>query len=116
VTGSIDMALKQALGKPGDAPAIPAAKDEQLAQLRAAFIPLARAYRSPTPICRGGVWRRLDEFPATHARHGGAAWSRRGCSSPTGAPARDVVEVRMRAFANGRRGGVAASRWRRPQS
>jgi hypothetical protein len=43
VAGSIEMALKQALARPGDAPAIPAAKQEQLAQLRSAFIPwLAR--------------------------------------------------------------------------
>jgi hypothetical protein len=62
VAGSIDMALKQALAKPGDSPAIPASKDEQLVQLRAAFIPwLARVDpESGVPIRRVA---RLDEFP-----------------------------------------------------
>jgi formylglycine-generating enzyme required for sulfatase activity len=43
VAGSINLALKQALANPDDAPTIPTAKEEQFAQLRAAFIPwLAR--------------------------------------------------------------------------
>jgi hypothetical protein len=62
VAGSIDMALKQALAKPADAPAIPATKEEQLVQLRSAFIPwLARVDPdSGVPMRRAA---RLDEFP-----------------------------------------------------
>ena len=42
-SGAIEKALGRALAKPADAPAIPAGRDEQLALLRAAFIPwLAR--------------------------------------------------------------------------
>ena len=39
IAGSIDKAVKQALAKPGDAPVIPAAAEDQLACLRATFIP-----------------------------------------------------------------------------
>ena len=43
VAGAIDLALKRAVAKPGDEPAIPAEKPDQLARMRAAFIPwLAR--------------------------------------------------------------------------
>jgi TIR domain len=43
VAGSINLALKQALANPNNAPAIPSTKEEQFAALRAAFIPwLAR--------------------------------------------------------------------------
>jgi formylglycine-generating enzyme required for sulfatase activity len=43
VAGSINLALKQVLAKPNNAPAIPTNKEEQLAALRAVFIPwLAR--------------------------------------------------------------------------
>jgi formylglycine-generating enzyme required for sulfatase activity len=61
VAGSLDMALKQAVAKPRDAPAIPAAKDEQLALLRTAFIPwLARVDpETGAPLRRVA---RLDEF------------------------------------------------------
>ena len=61
VAGSINMALKRALSKAADAPAIPAAKDAQLACLRAAFIPwLARIDpESGMPMRRVA---RLEEF------------------------------------------------------
>jgi TIR domain len=61
VTGSIDMALKQALAGPGNAPAIPGAKYEQYALLRATFIPwLARVdSENSVPMRRAA---RLDEF------------------------------------------------------
>jgi WD40 repeat protein len=61
VAGSIDMALKQALARPGDEPAIPAEKEEQFAVLRKAFIPwLARIDPDTgTPMRRVA---RLDEF------------------------------------------------------
>lgn len=64
VGGSIEMALKQAMARPGDAPAIPADKEEQLAQLRAAFIPWLARVDPET----GAPMRRvaqLDEFPAS---------------------------------------------------
>jgi WD40 repeat protein len=61
VTGSIDKAIKQALARPGDAPAIPAAKDEQLACLRATFIPwLARIAPDTNQAVRRVA--KLDEF------------------------------------------------------
>jgi len=62
VAGSIEMALKQALAKPGDDPVIPAAKDEQLACMRAAFIPwLARIDpESGQPMRRVA---RIDKIP-----------------------------------------------------
>jgi WD40 repeat protein len=61
VTGSIDKAIKQALARPGDAPAIPAAKDEQLACLRATFIPwLARIATDTNQAVRRVA--KLDEF------------------------------------------------------
>jgi WD40 repeat protein len=60
IAGSIDKALKQALARPGDAPAIPAAAEEQLACLRATFIPwLARIDQSGEATRRVA---RLDEF------------------------------------------------------
>jgi WD40 repeat protein len=61
VAGSIEMALTQALARPHDEPAIPAKKEEQLAVLRAAFIPwLARIDpETNTPMRRVA---RLDEF------------------------------------------------------
>ena len=67
VTGSIDKAIKQALAKPGDAPAIPSAKDEQLACLRATFIPwLARIAPDTNQAVRRVA--KLDEFEgASHA-------------------------------------------------
>ena len=63
VTRSIDMALKRALAEPLNAPPIPAAKEEQFAQLRAAFIPwLARIDpESGSPTRRVA---QLSEFPA----------------------------------------------------
>jgi formylglycine-generating enzyme required for sulfatase activity len=43
VAGSIEMALKQALSKPGNEPVIPSARNEQYSLMRAAFVPwLAR--------------------------------------------------------------------------
>jgi hypothetical protein len=62
IAGSIEMALKQALAKPDDAPAIPAAKEEQLARLRATFIPwLARVDPDSGEPMRRVAW--LDEIP-----------------------------------------------------
>jgi WD40 repeat protein len=61
VAGSIDKAIKQALARPGDAPAIPSAKDEQLACLRATFIPwLARIVPETGQAMRRVA--KLDEF------------------------------------------------------
>jgi hypothetical protein len=45
IAGSIDMAIKQALARPGDAPAIPAEKEDQLALTRDIHS-LARTRRS----------------------------------------------------------------------
>jgi len=61
VTGSIDLALKQALAHPGDEPAIPAAKDEQFAVLRRTFIPLLARINPDTGAPMRRV-ARLDEF------------------------------------------------------
>jgi formylglycine-generating enzyme required for sulfatase activity len=63
VTGVIESALKLALAEPGNDPAIPASKTEQLAHLRAAFIPwLARIDpESGLPMRRVA---RADELPA----------------------------------------------------
>ena len=62
VAGSIDMALKRALSKPGAEPAIPATKEEQLACLRSAFIPwLARVDPATgRPVRRVA---RIEEIP-----------------------------------------------------
>jgi formylglycine-generating enzyme required for sulfatase activity len=61
VAGSINMALKRALSKPTDAPAIPSAKDAQLAGLRAAFVPwLARIDPESGAAMRRVA--RLEEF------------------------------------------------------
>ena len=64
VTRSIDMALKRALDEPDSTPRIPATKEEQFAQLRAAFIPwLARIDpESGLPVRRVA---QLGEFPAS---------------------------------------------------
>jgi CHASE2 domain-containing sensor protein len=62
IAGSIDMALKQALKRPSDAPAIPAARDEQLAVLRATFIPWLARIDPHTGVAMRRV-ARLDEFP-----------------------------------------------------
>ena len=61
IAGSIELALKRALAKPGDEPAIPATRNEQLACMRAAFIPwLARINpENGLPMRRVA---RLDEF------------------------------------------------------
>ncbi|MEJ0050154.1 MAG: TIR domain-containing protein [Methylovirgula sp.] len=55
VAGSIKEAIKDALARPSDAPAIPAAQEEQLACLRATFIPLLARIDSQT----GQVMRRV---------------------------------------------------------
>jgi len=62
VARSIEIALKRALARPGDAPAIPIGNEEQQAVLRAAFIPwLARIDPdSGVPMRRVA---RLDDFP-----------------------------------------------------
>jgi formylglycine-generating enzyme required for sulfatase activity len=61
VSGVIDMAVKRALAKPGDAPTIPAAKDQQNALLRATFIPwLARIDRDSGVSIRRVA--QLDKF------------------------------------------------------
>jgi WD40 repeat protein len=66
VQGSLEAAVAQAFADPGRAPAIPAAKEDQLARLRAAFIPwLARvAPDTGTPMRR--VARR-EEIPQSSA-------------------------------------------------
>ncbi len=61
VAGSIDMALKQALARPGDEPAIPSGKDEQLDILRKAFIPWLARIDPDTGVPMRRV-ARLDEF------------------------------------------------------
>ena len=62
VVGSLDMAVKRALSRPGDEPAIPAAKAEQLSRMRAAFIPwLARVdFETELPMRRVA---KMDEIP-----------------------------------------------------
>jgi formylglycine-generating enzyme required for sulfatase activity len=62
VAGSIDMALKRALAKPGDAPAIPAMRTEQLALLRAAFIPWLARIDPDSGLAMRRV-ARLEEIP-----------------------------------------------------
>jgi formylglycine-generating enzyme required for sulfatase activity len=62
VTGSIEMALKRALAKPGDAPAIPLTKTDQLALLRATFIPWLARVDPATGLTMRRVTR-LDDFP-----------------------------------------------------
>ncbi len=61
ISGSIDMALKQALAHPGDEPAIPAEKEEQLAVLRRSFIPWLARIDPDTGVPMRRV-ARLDEF------------------------------------------------------
>ena len=62
VSRSIDMALKRALADPASAPAIPAAKEDQLNCLRATFIPWLARIDSETGLPMRRV-ARLDEFP-----------------------------------------------------
>jgi formylglycine-generating enzyme required for sulfatase activity len=62
VAGSIEMALKRALARPGEEPAIPAGKDEQLARLRAAFIPWLARIDPQSGVAVRRV-ARMDEFP-----------------------------------------------------
>ena len=62
VAGSIDLALKRALAKPGDAPAIPATRTEQLALLRAAFIPWLARIDPDSGLAMRRV-ARLEEIP-----------------------------------------------------
>jgi formylglycine-generating enzyme required for sulfatase activity len=64
VAGSIELALKWALAKPGDEPTIPAAKDAQVAALRAAFIPWLARIDVDTGLPMRRV-ARMDEFPPT---------------------------------------------------
>lgn len=61
VSRSIDMALKRALADPASAPAIPAAKEEQLNCLRATFIPWLARIDAETGVPMRRV-ARLDEF------------------------------------------------------
>jgi formylglycine-generating enzyme required for sulfatase activity len=62
IAGSIDMALKQTLARPSDTPAIPAAREDQFALLRATFIPWLAHIDSETGVPMRRV-ARLDEFP-----------------------------------------------------
>ena len=62
VAGSIEMALKRALAIPGAEPAIPATKDEQLACLRAAFIPWLARVDPATGLPMRRV-ARIEEIP-----------------------------------------------------
>ncbi len=67
ISSSIDMALKQVLARPGDAPVIPAAKEDQLATLRRSFIPLLARVDPDSGLPMRRV-ARLDEFHgASHA-------------------------------------------------
>ena len=101
VAGSINMALKRALAKPGDAPAIPATRTEQLALLRAHSFHRSRA-SIRTPASRCGVWRASKKFRKRRAPWW-TGWSRRGCSLPTVAPTATASTSRTKAcFANGR--------------
>jgi WD40 repeat protein len=61
IAGSIERALKHALTKPGDTPSIPAAPEEQLARLRATFIPWLARIDPETNEPKRRV-ARLDEF------------------------------------------------------
>jgi WD40 repeat protein len=61
IAGVIDKALKHALAKPGDTPAIPVAPEEQLACLRATFIPWLARIEPGTNEPKRRV-ARLDEF------------------------------------------------------
>ena len=64
VRGSIEEAIARSLSEPSRTPQIPAAKEEQLAQLRAAFIPWLARVDPET----GAPMRRvaqLDEFPSS---------------------------------------------------
>jgi formylglycine-generating enzyme required for sulfatase activity len=62
IGGSIEMALKRALAKPGDAPAIPSAKAEQFALMRAAFIPWLARIDPETGLAMRRV-ARLGDIP-----------------------------------------------------
>ena len=61
VAGSIDKALKNALAKSGDAPAIPITNEEQLTCLRATFIPWLARIDPNTGEAKRRV-ARLDDF------------------------------------------------------
>ena len=61
IAGAIDKAVKQALARPGDAPAIPAAAEDRLACLRATFIPWLASVDPESGQPRRRV-AKLDEF------------------------------------------------------
>ena len=71
VQGSIEAAIEQAFAEPGRSPAIPAAKEDQLASLRAAFIPWLARIEPDTGAPMRRVARR-DEIPSGSARDGRA--------------------------------------------
>ena len=61
ITGSIEVALKQAMGKPDDSPSIPQKREDQLALLRRTFIPSLARIETETSLPTRRV-ARLDEF------------------------------------------------------
>jgi formylglycine-generating enzyme required for sulfatase activity len=61
IAGSIALALKRALDKPGNAPVIPTTKPEQLADIRAAFIPWLARINPDNGLAMRRVARQ-DEF------------------------------------------------------
>jgi formylglycine-generating enzyme required for sulfatase activity len=63
ITGSIELALKAALAKPGAEPAIPTLRDAQLACLRATFIPWLARVNPDTGMAMRRVARMAD-FPS----------------------------------------------------
>jgi hypothetical protein len=63
ITGSIELALKTALTKPGADPVIPATRDGQLACLRATFIPWLARVNPDTGMASRRV-ARMEDFPS----------------------------------------------------
>ena len=101
MAGSIDKAVKQALARPGDEPAIPAAPAEQLSCLRA-----TSSQRSPpwiwTALSQSGVSPNATNSSAPRARWS-IVWSRRGSWSSTGKAAPTPSRWRTKACCgNGR--------------
>lgn len=64
ISGCIGLAMKRALSRPGDHPAIPSAKPEQLALLRSTFIPWLARINPDTGAPMRRVTR-MEEFSAT---------------------------------------------------
>jgi formylglycine-generating enzyme required for sulfatase activity len=67
IAGSIELALKLALAKPGADPVIPATRDSQLACLRATFIPWLARFNPDTGMAMRRVARMVDFPPDSRA-------------------------------------------------